>query len=545
MKRVLILIAAIVIVPHFVFAAPDPKPSLTWEAGLGGSVTCNNPVGSGALLRAIAVGSDGNVYGVATCDTNQGGFLSNDVLVVQGFSSSGSFLWSRTFGCELVLGPATECVPGGIAVEPGTDGNVVVCFRQPLLGSVNKAQMVWLDKDDGSTLDGLTGNDSALLGGSGDPCENDLDIPFGVAIQVHNSTALNYYLSDGNSLVGLRCRGYSETLCTRFIDRANAESGESITTAGTIGSRVHSCDNSPTQTVRRVNQSSPSGTSAATKTYVAATEELRWCGRESALNRSNFFVTVYDNTNDALKYEQLNGTTLSSIGGIITPTENTIQGHTALNFFSSDVDGEDAIFYCGSANDGVSGVAAIVKVKTSTAAQSWNITINKDATATTSERIRDCKISRDGSLYVAYVQILTGNVVSQSTIRKYEGAGTGRAPVAFAGFAGTTTTTPFAPGDLGQGVADFFRDICGESTGSLLFCGLILAATVAICVAAPALAVTRSRQTATVAAAGTFAVMAIFNATVGLWETFTTVVLIMTVSASTAYLIRRAGVGAD
>lgn len=539
--RVLPLLLFLPLVP-VAAAAPDTPPALTWETTLSGDgFACTQAGSSGLLGQRVVSDVFSNVYVMSRCDTPSG--AGDDRIVIQKVSSSGSIVWSRTFDCEATI--SDFCTPGGIAVEPGANGNIVFCYDDSGSLSVNQVVVQWINKGTGADLDTLTGLDTALLGGSTSPCENDSDIPFGVTVKIHNATALNYTFTDGNSMVQLQCTGYDETLCVRIFERSGNPNGDYVKTEYAMGAGgtypLFQCDNAPDQVIRYVDEDD--GATVASTMYTPQ-PELRWCGRQSGVDTDKWWSVLFHVSSEEVRYQPITISTWSP-GAIVAPTEPTVGGHTGLSFKSHDIDAQDNIFYCGRVQAGSNSKGMIMKVSTDSASQRWNITIDKTATTTTGEDVRDCIISPDGSLYALLTNTHSGGV-RQTFLRKYGEAAVGRdVPTDFTGFpsAVTTTTTQFQSGGA-LGFKDFCLAVGFEDAAGRFLCGLIIVITGAVLVAF-VLADRNEKGAAKFGNAsvfgggGTFFGLGIFVTVIELWPTYTTIIMIVLTAAVILFVVKR------
>lgn len=470
-----------------VFAAPDSPPSLTWNVALSDPSDCSASAATKVL--SIDFDSSSNVYTFESCPQSGGTYANPKVLLVRKWAAnSGNNLWSRGITCD---GTPAICQGFGFKVIPGT---VLVWFyetNKPLGGGANtRQQMDFINPLTGEIGLSLTGANFFDAGGT-DAAAGiaDGDNQYGVTFEGINATTATIYAGGSGYSVSITCSDDdSASDCTRNWERTSNPAGEWLAHAQPLQDVLYQLDSNGgggTETLRIVNQAT--GDTTATAGFSGGNQEPRSPGWRLS-SRHEVTVWYTDTTgNNQVMYDRLNASTLVTVATSAVPTESTISGFTNLVIQSTYLDGANSMFVCGSADVGANMQSMAMKFNTTVGftAQRWNLTFDQTADTTQAERVTNCIISPDGGLYLAGYQTVGGSAFN-SFVRKYAGAGTGRAPQdTFTGFAGSPGggEDPDDPGfDEGDNFVDFSVGFCSDSWGfdcSWLF-GILIVSLVTI-----------------------------------------------------------------
>lgn len=516
-------------------AAPDAPPPLEWDLQVGqviqpsGVGPCNTDNIGAGMTTDLA----GNVYSVASCHVSS----TNWDLVVVKVSPSGAKLWE--FGQSCGTDP---CFAYGLAADSA--GYLGLGFYDPTATPTVKARFIIFDTANGGTV--------CQTGGQGvtfpDGFTNDIGSP--VSHSIARSVIAYRYPVAGNVTTVYAIGGpagietvthYSVNKCKQLwtTSAAHGEFGLGERNPFTNLFGATSLVGGTTSTLKLIN--STTGTTVATNTL----------GGSSFLNvfmnnaTGTRLWSTKETTND-VNILEVNSLTAVTTRGAFAPTESKVNvaGSNRNSRVNSAegvwVDGSSSVFACGDYDDAVSGQSRSFVAKYNTTQLSgmrWNVTWSYDPSAS-SQHSADCEIGAAGALYALSDVSATDAAQNAVHVRKYSNAGNPRArdaPYVIPG--GATPTPAVGNSDAATGFKNFCLFNGFTSSASKFFCGLVYVMSGTFLVGAIAQRVTDRKATMISAGIAALCLM-IFVVLIELWDSGTTVLLIILASAFIVWVAR-------
>lgn len=512
------ILIALLLAGPIAMAAPDAAPSLEWDTVLMG----NDPQPCTTERNTVGITTDlsGNVYSLETCQTT--GIANQDLLVIK-TSSSGAQVWAKTINCDV-----QQCLPYGISA--GSDGMVGVAFYDQASSLAVKMRFFVFRQSNGNVVCDTGGQGVTFPNGF----TNNIGSP------TNGNSVVSYKNFNGTTIYGIggpngvaAVLHYAINGCRQLWVSTTTRADESLA----YNRRTHllaGMMSSPSDQFALINGTT--GVQVAV-TSIGGTQYSNYVRG----NTTDRVWTVKDSANDN-EFKEFNSTT-----GILVRTVTPIESHLVIPSSTDDMtinrggfwmDGANSIFVCGQYFDNTLGAVrpAIAKYNsTQKSGMRWNVTFGSPSGAQ-GERAASCEIASGGALYAIWRIAAATNEVH---VRKYSNAGIPNIKDAPYTLFGDNSTTPsnVGNGDAATGFKNFCLFNGFTSSASKFFCGLVYVMSGTFLVGAIAQRVTDRKATMISAGIAALCLM-IFVVLIELWDSGTTVLLIILASAFIVWVAR-------